>query len=101
MGDFFGLPVVDPEIDTTNNSDSPTPLRGPDSPFAIFADLVQGALGGAGAPVRQPQTPALIPVSTSGGAGIGAGALLLVVALIGGAVWRFFIRKKKGGESAS
>lgn len=100
LGDFFALPYTSSgvEVETTNNSDSPTPLTGPDSPFATFADLVRGTLGGGGA-VREPQAPTLVPVPTSSG-GIGAGALLLVLALIGGAVWWFFIRKKKGASDA-
>jgi len=89
----------DGEIDSTNSSDSPRPLYGTDSPFAILADLFARG-GGPGAEGEEATGNQFFPVGGGSGGSSNVAIIFILLAVVGAAYY-FFIYKKKGGASAS
>jgi len=80
-----------PALDTTNQSHSPSPLYGTDSPFAILGDLFNRDFGMQGDNTPQTQFVPIAGGSTGSGGTMGI-VLLMLLAL--GAAYYFFVYKK-------
>lgn len=84
------------ELDTTNNSDSPTTLYGTDSPFAILGDLFARSFGLQGDSTPQTQ---YVPLSGGSSGGSNAGLLIAVLLLAVGGAYYFFVYRKHSGAN--
>lgn len=96
---FINPPHVDqsgdPAIDTTNRSDSPSPLYGTANPFAILGDLFARSFGMEG-----DETPQQIYTPVTGAQGGGnMGMIVVLLLLAAGAAYYFFVIRKKGASN--
>jgi hypothetical protein len=83
-----------PQMDTTNRSDGPTPLYGTDDPFSIMADLALRLFPNE---ETTPQTTYVPVIGGSGGGGGNAALILIVLAALAGGAWWYF--KKRGANA--
>lgn len=104
LGDFFGLPPLDPENasdDSGVNTNNPNDATGDGNPFATVKDLV-GLFEKVFAQGGSTDTPAPVVVvgDTTEGQGTGGsniGIILVVLAIGAGAFYWFYWRKRNAG----